>query len=158
MSLSILGGPTTPPTTQPVPVDRLMALAMSVDEALRGSEHSTVSHELLSHLSTTLDAPITHLYAAAAFARLPFKHEHKQGVVVCTGRCQAWGALAELEWLLDERERRVGAGEPGFDVHTRSCLDQCSRPPVLRIYSSTSGTAVVAPFDRPKLREALELF
>ncbi len=156
MSLTTIGGQ-PPPNAQPVPVDRLLGLAMAIEAAQHAAGLTAVSHALLKKVAHAQEAPVTHLYAAAAFAQLAFKHEYKQSVVICTGRCQAWGALGHLKWLLDERKKRLARGDAGFDIHARACLDQCSKPPVFRVHSS-SGTAVVTRFGLSELRNAVKLF
>ena len=62
--------------------------------------------------------------------------------MVCTGSCQAWGAVDALSALLGERRAREADGRPSFDILTTACLDVCLPQPPYVVSHGPLGKAV----------------
>ncbi len=107
-----------------------------------------VTADLLATLAGELDAPLAHLYIAAGFLpMLGFARESETIFLVCSGGCQQYGAVPVVETLLSLRDERTAAGKPGFDVHTRGCLDRCQQGAMVAVFTGAgaAGIAMATP-------------
>ncbi len=114
------------------------ALADRIDEGVE-----EVTPALLEEIANDQGAELAHLYVAAGLdPDTPFKREHPVAFVVCTGSCQAWGAVDALSALITEQRTRASEGRPGFDILTTACLDVCLPSPPYVVSLGPEGKAV----------------
>ncbi|MGM0577415.1 MAG: (2Fe-2S) ferredoxin domain-containing protein [Myxococcota bacterium] len=123
--------PDKPRTHDPLDLEIVWDLSDRIDEDI---PDGVLTPQRLAAVAEAEGAPAAHAYVAAGVdPDLEWKREHDVAVEICTGGCQAWGSVPILERLLALREARRDAGEPGFDVIARGCLDACDRPPVAAV-------------------------
>lgn len=155
MSLPIAGGPKGPnraPTHKPLNLDKMMNLGLAVEEAADGEP---ITGEAMDELALEQGVDASHLYAAAATTTdVAFAREHDVAFIACGGVCQNWGALARLEQLVTLRQQRLDAGQKGFDIQARRCLDRCDHAPVIQIQTS-DGTAWLTDATEAAVAEAV---
>lgn len=138
--------PTRSPTHEDVPIGRLSAMGLELEDIAEGEE---VSLAALIELAEDRGRPASHYLAAIPLAtELRVAAAAPITVRVCAGTCQRWGALD----LLDHLAERAAAS--GFAIAPVSCLDRCDLAPACEIHGE-HGQLVVAPATVPKLDEAL---
>ncbi|HUH04324.1 MAG TPA: hypothetical protein VML75_20145 [Kofleriaceae bacterium] len=158
MSLPIAGKPrpSHPATHATLDLDRLMKLGVAVEDAAEDTDSELVTPVLIDQLAEDLGERCANLYAAAAMTTdLEFDRQHPVTFVFCAGGCQGWGALDNMELLLDLRRDRAEAGLPVFNVLAKNCLDRCQHAPAVMM-TSPDGTALLTEVTREKLIEAVE--
>lgn len=123
------GGPPLIPTHQPIDMMSLYDLFGTI----RGMAQSgPIKISDLEALAEKEGVPRSHAYAATMFdPTITLETEGDSSIVVCTGRCQMFGAIDILEELLKMRDARKAEGATPLNVLPRSCLDQCDFPPVM---------------------------
>lgn len=143
--------PTRSPTHEDVPLSRLAAIGLELEDIADGEE---VTLPALIELAEDRGRPASHYLAA-----IPLATELRLAgagaaltVRVCAGTCQRWGALE----LLDHLAERAGKGAAVAQVAIApvSCLDRCDLAPACEIHGP-HGQLVVAPATRAALDEAL---
>ena len=118
-----------PRTAEALDLERVWDLGDALDEAKGDRE---VDPALMGEVAEAEGAPLAHMYVAAGMdPELPWKAEHPVTFIVCTGECQSWSAVERVQWLLEERQRRLDAGQPAFDIQARGCLNACDHPPAI---------------------------
>ena len=143
-----------PRTGEALDLDAVWDLGDALDEAAQGRQ---VDAALMTEIASSEGAPVSHMYVAAGMdPELDWKVEHPVTFVVCTGECQSWSAVDRVQWLLDERARRLKAGEPAFDIQSRGCLNACDHPPAIMSHSS-EGQALHANATPESLQEAISV-
>ena len=96
------------------------------------AEGGWVSADDLAAVASEVGAPLSHAYVAlGGEPALQLRPREAVQIAACTGACQAKGAMALLERLLELRAERAAAGQPGIDVVPRGCLNLCERAPAL---------------------------
>lgn len=161
MSLPIAGGagggsgsrhPSRAPTHKSLPHQKMMNLGVEVEELAAGEP---VSCDAVEELALELGVDTSQLLASAATTTdVEIAREHEVAFVGCGGICQNWGALECLETLVELRRERLDAGQPGFDIMARSCLDQCEHAPAFLVHTP-GGTALLKQATPQALREAV---
>ncbi len=131
-----------PRTHEPLELDEIWdlsdALADRIDEGI-----DEVSPQLLEEVARDQGAELGPMYVAAGLdPDTNWKREHPVAFVVCTGSCQAWGAVDALNSLIEERAARVRDGRPAFDILTTACLDVCLPHPPYAVSLGPEGKAV----------------
>ena len=144
-----------PRTHEPLELDEVWdlsdALADRIDEGVE-----EVTPAVLEEIAESQGAELAHLYVAAGLdPDTPWKREHPVAFVLCTGSCQAWGAVDALGALLKERAERARDGRPGFDIVTTACLDVCLPSPPYAVSLGPEGKAVHPGVTPEQLLEAV---
>ncbi len=117
--------PDRTPTHEPLNLEVMWDLSDVIDERRDGP----VTAELLAAVAAEAGVPLSHAYVAASVdPDLDWQSRSPVTVRVCTGGCQAWGAVSVLERLLELRQARAAAGLETFDVVAVACLNTCDRP------------------------------
>jgi NADH:ubiquinone oxidoreductase subunit E len=131
-----------PRTHEQMDLDRVWDLGDALADRLdEGGEAVTPS--LLSEVARAQGAGLEEIYVAAGLdPDAQWKRAHEVAFVVCTGSCQAWGAVDALRALLEERRVREAAGRPSFDILTTACLDVCLPQPPYVVSHGPLGKAV----------------
>jgi NADH:ubiquinone oxidoreductase subunit E len=138
--------PTRSPTHEDVPLGRLSAMGLELEEIAQDDE---VTLPALIELAEDRGRPVSHYLAAVALAtELRVAATAPLTVRVCAGTCQRWGALD----LLDHLAERAAAA--GVAIAPVSCLDRCDQAPACEIHG-VHGQLVVAPATKTGLDEAL---
>jgi len=118
-----------PPTHKPLDMMVLFQLIQKIRTAAQGQP---LSHDQVEALATEQGLPVSNVMAAMMFdPNLSITPETKAQITVCVGRCQSYGAIENLEKLLELRAARKAAGEPYFDLKTKNCMDRCDQGPVM---------------------------
>ena len=107
------------------------------------AEYRYLPEEALRHLSTTLNMPLSQIYAVATFyTAFSLKPKGKHMIHLCTGTaCHVQGA----EKILTSLENKLGitAGETTsdsqFSMEKVRCLGCCSLSPVLAVDKTVFG-------------------
>jgi NADH:ubiquinone oxidoreductase subunit E len=146
--------PTRSPTHEDVPLARLAAIGLELEDIADGD---TVALPALVELAEDRGRPASHYLAAIPLAtELRLAATAPIVVKVCAGTCQRWGALDILDHLVD-RIVGGGAGAPGpagLALAPVSCLDRCDQAPACEIHGP-HGQLVVAPATKAALDEAI---
>lgn len=138
--------PTRSPTHEDVPLGRLSAMGLEIEEIASGDE---VALSALIELAEDRGRPASHYLAAVALAtELRVVPTQPITVRVCAGTCQRWGALELLDHLADR------AAASGVAITPVSCLDRCDQAPACEIHGS-HGQLVLAPATKLGLDAAL---
>ena len=139
--------PTRSPTHEDVPLGRLAAIGLELEEIADGDQ---VALPALIELAEDRGRPASHYLAAIPLAtELRLTPAAPITVRVCAGTCQRWGALD----LLDHLAVRA-AQSSAFAIAPVSCLDRCDLAPACEIHGA-HGQLVLAPATRQALDEAL---
>jgi NADH:ubiquinone oxidoreductase subunit E len=139
--------PTRSPTHEDVPLGRLAAIGLELEEIADGD---LVALPALIELAEDRGRPASHYLAALPLAtELRLAADAPVTVRVCAGTCQRWGALELLDHLA-ERAAQTSA----FGIVPVSCLDRCDLAPACEIHGA-HGQLVLAPATRSALDEAL---
>jgi NADH:ubiquinone oxidoreductase subunit E len=139
--------PTRSPTHEDLPLGRLSAMGLELEDIADGEE---VSLPALIELAEDRGRPASHYLAAIPLAtELRVARDAAITVKVCAGTCQRWGALDLLDHLAERAAAR------GFAIAPVSCLDRCDLAPACEI-EGAHGKLVVAPATAAKLDEALQ--
>ncbi len=118
--------PDRAPTHEPLNLEVIWDLSDVIDQRRDGGP---VTHALLAETAASAGVPISHAYVAASVdPDLDWGGRAPVTVRVCTGGCQAWGAVSVLERMLELRRARAAAGQASFDVVAVACLNTCDRP------------------------------
>lgn len=138
--------PTRSPTHEDVPLGRLSAMGLEIEEIADGDE---VALSALIELAEDRGRPASHYLAAVALAtELRVVPTQPITVRVCAGTCQRWGALEILDHLADR------AAASGVAIAPVSCLDRCDQAPACELHGS-HGQLVLAPATKFGLDAAL---
>ncbi|TMQ11522.1 MAG: (2Fe-2S) ferredoxin domain-containing protein [Deltaproteobacteria bacterium] len=149
--------PTRSPTHDDVPLARLAAMGLELEDIADGD---AVALPALVELAEDRGRPASHYLAAVALAtELRVTPPAPVTVRVCAGTCQRWGALDVLDHLVGHLvAQRAGpaaaSAAPRFAIAPVSCLDRCDQAPACEIHGA-HGQLVVAPATRSALDEAL---
>ena len=139
--------PTRSPTHEDVPIGRLSAIGLELEDIADGDE---VALPALIELAEDRGRPASHYLAAIPLAtELRLEAPGAPVVRVCAGTCQRWGALD----LLDHLAERASEGA-SVAIAPVSCLDRCDQAPACEIHGA-HGQLVLAPATRQALDEAL---
>ena len=121
-------GSPLPQTHTPVELPELFRLRNVI---LEKKPDGKISHENLKAIADTEQVPASHVYAASAVdPNIVLPLEHETLFVVCTGACQAQGALENIDKLIEIREKNLSENKASFDILPRNCLDMCPHSPV----------------------------
>jgi NADH:ubiquinone oxidoreductase subunit E len=141
--------PTRSPTHEDVPLARLAAMGLELEDIADGD---SVALPALIELAEDRGRPASHYLAAVALAtELRVAPAAPVTLRVCAGNCQRWGALDLLDHLA---ENFAGRGGSRFAIAPVSCLDRCDHAPAVEIHG-THGQLVVAPATVASLDDAL---
>jgi len=141
--------PTRSPTHDDVPLARLSAMGLELEDIADGD---TIALPALIELAEDRGRPASHYLAAVALAtELGVAPAAATTIRVCAGTCQRWGALDLLDHLV---ARHAAASQPPFAIAPVSCLDRCDHAPACEIHGA-HGRHVVAPASAAALDEAL---
>ncbi len=157
MSLPVLGKPkpSRPATHAPLELDRLMKLGIALEDAAEAAGVDQLTPELIADVAADTGAEESHLYAAAAMTTdLPFARISEVAFVCCAGGCQGWGALDRIDDLLALQRARAAAGQRGFDVLARNCIDRCAQAPAVLVVTP-AGQALITDATRESLAGAV---
>ena len=128
-----------PPTHKPLDMMVLFQLIQKIRSKAAGQP---LSHDQVEEIATENDLPVSSVFAAMMFDPvLRLTPETEAQITVCVGRCQSYGAIENLDKLLELRAARKTAGETYFDLKTRNCLDRCDQGPVMES-KCTAGLSV----------------
>ena len=145
--------PTRSPTHRDIEFSRLASMTVEVEELADGAP---LTPGPMLELAEDRGRPVSHYYAAAALgADVEIAVEHPIQAVFCAGKCQAWGALDNIDRAAAVWERRRDAKLPLFDIVTRQCLDRCDHAAVCEV-RTPDGTAVLTEATPAKVEEALK--
>lgn len=144
--------PTRPPTHKPLSLDRLTRMVGEVTEI---ADDGAVTAEALEDLAAERGVDVAELYAGLAHTELSLAREHQVRFLVCAGGCQEWGALENIEHLVDVRRERIDDGRPAFDVIPRQCLDTCANAASVVVHAP-GGKAMIPEATPEALDEAIE--
>jgi NADH:ubiquinone oxidoreductase subunit E len=137
-----LFGKSKPTTPKVIEMTSLMRMARELEDVADDGE---VTAQAVEELAAELETPVEDLYAGLGSSmQTTLALEHDLQFVVCTGGCQARGALSCVESLLAIRTERLNAGKDGFDVVPRQCLNRCANAPVVEIRSKDGGAVLTA--------------
>jgi NADH:ubiquinone oxidoreductase subunit E len=142
--------PTRSPTHEDVPLARLAAMGLELEDIADGD---SVALPALIELAEDRGRPASHYLAAIPLAtELRLTPPAPVTVRICAGTCQRWGALD----LMDHLVARLagGAGPARFAIAPVSCLDRCDQAPACEIHGA-HGQLVIAPATRAALDDAL---
>ncbi|MCB9727744.1 MAG: hypothetical protein H6744_11190 [Deltaproteobacteria bacterium] len=118
--------PDRTPTHEPLDLEVIWDLSDAIDERRDGGP---VTPAMLEEAADEAGVPASHAWVAASVdPDIDWQGQSALTVRVCTGGCQAWGAVPVLERFLELRARRLEAGLPAFDVVAVACLNTCDRP------------------------------
>lgn len=148
--------PTRSPTHDDVPLARLAAIGLELEDIADGD---SVTLPALVELAEDRGRPASHYLAAIPLAtELRLAPAGRLTVRVCAGTCQRWGALDVLDHLAAQLAGHLaGAGRaapPPFALAPVSCLDRCDQAPACEIHGA-HGRLVVAPATPAALDDAL---
>ena len=108
-------------THEPLDLDQVWDLVDTLADKLE-EDDAPVTPELLLEVAQSADAELSHVYVAAGLdPDVQWRRAHEVAFVVCTGSCQAWGAVDALSTLLTERQRRIDERRPSFVILTTAC-------------------------------------
>ena len=162
MSLPILGdrsarkAPSREPSHTALDDARLIQIASELDDALADLDATALSPAIVEAISEDLGVRESHVYAAAALmSEIPCDASAATRIEICVGNCQKWGAIELLDRVLEVHGQRAQAGEPGFGVVARACLDRCEGAAVILLHTP-DGTAGLRAATLAELDEALE--
>src|SRR4051794_16273282 len=111
--------PTRSPTHEDVPLARLAAMGLELEDL---AENDEITMAALVELAEDRGRPPSHYLAAVALAtELRVAGPAGRTVRVCTGTCQRYGALDLLDHL--------AARTRDFTIAPVSCLDRCDQAP-----------------------------
>ncbi len=140
--------PTRSPTHEDVPLARLSAMGLELEEI---AEDEQVAIPALVELAEDRGRPASHYLAAVPLAtELRVAGEAPITVKVCAGTCQRWGALDVLDHLVARWQNA-----PRFAITPVTCLDRCDHAPACEIHGA-HGQLVLAPATAAALDEALD--
>lgn len=135
--------PTRSPTHEDVPLARLSAMGLELEEIASGE---TVELGALVELAEDRGRPAGHYLAALVLAtELRVAPSGSPTLRVCAGTCQRYGALDLLDHL---------AARGDVTIAPVTCLDRCDQAPACEV-DSASGKLVVAPATVVSLDEAI---
>jgi NADH:ubiquinone oxidoreductase subunit E len=135
--------PTRSPTHEDVPLARLSAMGLELEEIADGE---TVELGKLVELAEDRGRPAGHYLAAVALAtELRVAPSGTPAIRVCAGTCQRYGALELLDHL---------AARGDVTIAPVSCLDRCDQAPACEV-DSPDGKLVLAPATPTSLDEAI---
>lgn len=110
----------------------------------------------LDEVSKSEEMPLNHVYASLGLdPSLQLDCETETLFAVCTGGCQAQGALEIVEELLTLRAKRLDEGTKAFTIVPRRCLDLCHGSPSM-ISRGPHGQAVHPRLQTSELRSIVE--
>jgi len=137
-----------------MPLERLVSLGMELEGH---APDGAVTPAALEAFSESEGVALREAYAAAAFnPNLRFDRPNDTAFIVCTGGCQQYGALEQLDTLIALRREREAAGDTSFDICAKTCLDACDHGPVVGVQTADGGAAKITKCDSAKLKEAIE--
>lgn len=149
--------PTRSPTHEDIPLARLSAMGLELEEIAEISDNGAIDLPALIELAEDRGRPPSHYLAAVALAtELRVAPEAPLTVRVCAGNCQRWGALDVLDHLAERAAKQLAApgGAAAFAIVPVSCLDRCDQAPACELVGD-HGRLVVAPATPAALDEAL---
>jgi NADH:ubiquinone oxidoreductase subunit E len=152
MRLPIAGGrPVRPATHPPIPMHRLMGLAVDIEEAFEAAGAESLTPELAEEIAADVGASVAHVYVAAAMmTQIACDTSATTRFEICVGGCQQWGAVAALQHLL---KRHEGSG---YGIVAKNCLDQCEHAPMVFV-QTPDGRAALPEATPAKLDEAIDM-
>jgi NADH:ubiquinone oxidoreductase subunit E len=129
--------PTRSPTHEDVPLARLAAMGIELEELAEGG---ALTLGALVELAEDRGRPASHYLAAIPLAtELALAAPHALLARVCAGTCQRYGALD----LLDHLAARATAGAP-LSIAPVACLERCDAAPACEL-ATDAGRLVIAP-------------
>jgi NADH:ubiquinone oxidoreductase subunit E len=138
--------PTRSPTHEDLPLARLSAMGLELDELADGAE--SIALGPLAELAEDRGRPASHYLAALAIGT-ELRVEPPPGATLtvraCVGTCQRWGALDVLDHLVERG---------GVALAPVPCLDRCDQAPACEVHGP-HGVLVVAPATPAALDDAL---
>jgi len=141
--------PTRSPTHEDVPLARLSAMGLELEDIADGD---AIALPALIELAEDRGRPASHYLAAVALAtELGVAPAAATTIRVCAGTCQRWGALDLLDHLA---ERWIATKGTRFSLAPVTCLDRCDQAPACEIHGA-HGQLVLAPATKTTLDEAL---
>src|SRR5262245_13617337 len=144
--------PTRSPTHDDVPLARLAAMGLELEDIADGD---SVALPALVELAEDRGRPASHYLAAIALAtELRVAPAAPVTVRVCAGTCQRYGALELLDHLAARLVAPTGRAASAFAIAPVSCLDRCDQAPACEIHGG-HGQLVIAPATAAALDEAL---
>jgi len=153
MKLPIMGAakPVAPPTHTPLDPTKLMRVASDLEDRADEQNIDSVTLGFVEEFSEETGTPESHIVASFLASNIELARESDITFVVCSGKCQSWGALDHIQHLLDVRRKR---GDKAFDVRARGCLDRCEQAVVVSV-ETPDGAAVIPHATTEKLDEAI---
>ena len=119
--------------TGPAPLDAML-MADIAEELADLAGEGRVTRTMMEALAEEIEVELHEVVAATAMnPALPLDRPHPVSVDVCIGRCQFGGGLPILQSLLALQREWEEAGQPGFNLACRGCLDVCDFAPAVRI-------------------------
>ncbi|HET9622197.1 MAG TPA: hypothetical protein VFP84_12575 [Kofleriaceae bacterium] len=141
--------PTRSPTDEDLPIGRLSAMGLELEDIADGDE---VAIDQLIELAEDRGRPASHYLCA-----IPLATELRVGpaapvtVKICAGNCQRWGARDVIDHVVD----RLAAAPGSLAIVPVQCLDRCDLAPACELHGA-HGQLVIAPASQAKLDEALD--
>jgi hypothetical protein len=149
----MISRPTRSPTHREIEPSRLATLGTELDDIAAGDK---VALAALVELAEDRGRSPAHYLAGLALAS---EYQLDSGdaeasVTLCVGNCQSWGALDCAERAIELWQQRLAAGQPGFRIAVKSCLDRCGGAAAC-VAATPAGTAVLLQATPEKLEEAV---
>ena len=152
--MSLLGNRPSP-THKAMDLARLVNLGMELESV---APDGTVTPDALESFASEQGVALREAYASVPFnPTLRFDRPNDAAFIVCSGGCQGYGALEQIDTLLAIRSAREAAGDTSFDICTKTCLDACDHGPVVVVQTADGGVAKITKCDSAKLKEAVDL-
>jgi hypothetical protein len=159
MPLPLVGNPgaVRPPTHKPIDLQRLVAIAGELEDAIAVANADRLTPEVAEELAADLGASELQIYAAAALmTAIPCDASNPVRFELCIGGCQNFGAGELLEHLLKRHAQRREEDKPLFGIVAKRCLDLCHLA-ALVVLHTPDGRAGMPLATIAKLDEALAL-
>ena len=115
-------------------------------------EYTYLPHDVLAHLSRTLEIQLSRTYSLATFYRaFSLKPKGRYPITVCLGTaCHVGGSVRILEKF--ERQLSIKAGETTSDLHfgleVVRCLGCCGLAPVVTVGNDLFGKVILTRVDQ----------
>jgi NADH:ubiquinone oxidoreductase subunit E len=140
-------------------MEKIACLARALHEALDATGAKALTSSMIDGVAEAQGCERAHAWVAAGLdptLELAVPKGAPVLVGMCVGQCQLQGAVPILERFLEERDRRVAAGLPDYELLPRRCLDMCSRAPVV-LCQTKDGVAGLTGLSAAEVPEAVEM-
>jgi NADH:ubiquinone oxidoreductase subunit E len=146
--------PTREPTSSPLDLELIWDLGDLISERVPAR---VLSSSLVAEIAAAAQVPQSHVYVAAGLdPMMEWTRHHAVAFYVCTGGCQAWGAVEVLSRLIEMRDERDASEAPSFDILPRGCVNLCDRAAAV-VSTGPHGQAVHPELKVEQLDEIVDV-